>query len=187
MQFFPSVMSHEESAAFLKRIKLQFAERGFGLWVVEVDGEFASPASMLRNLRPQWALMLRSDGVSRDGRGVRATRRRRRTLLQDMALKIMIYSRSFPLPHRQICGAKQSCSDLGCNGAPILTSTIWKHRGGGANVTSSTNSLSMNGESPRVEAGTLKIRRFRFYQNVGDKGISFSARYMTAMHTGVCQ
>jgi RimJ/RimL family protein N-acetyltransferase len=41
MQFFPSVMSYEESAAFVKRIESQFDERGFGLWVVEVEGEFA--------------------------------------------------------------------------------------------------------------------------------------------------
>jgi RimJ/RimL family protein N-acetyltransferase len=41
MQFFPSIMSYEDSAAFVTRIELQFDERGFGLWVVEVDGEFA--------------------------------------------------------------------------------------------------------------------------------------------------
>ena len=41
MRFFPSLMSHEQSAAFVKRIETQFEELGFGLWVVEVDGEFA--------------------------------------------------------------------------------------------------------------------------------------------------
>lgn len=41
MQFFPSVMSTEASAAMVERIESQFEERGFGLWVVEVDGTFA--------------------------------------------------------------------------------------------------------------------------------------------------
>jgi RimJ/RimL family protein N-acetyltransferase len=40
MQFFPSVMSYEQSVGLVKRIESQFDERGFGLWVVEVDGEF---------------------------------------------------------------------------------------------------------------------------------------------------
>ena len=41
MRFFPSVMSSEQSAAFIERIELQFKERGFGLWVVEIDEKFA--------------------------------------------------------------------------------------------------------------------------------------------------
>jgi RimJ/RimL family protein N-acetyltransferase len=41
MQFFPALMSYEESAALVTRIESQFNERGYGLWVVEVDGEFA--------------------------------------------------------------------------------------------------------------------------------------------------
>jgi RimJ/RimL family protein N-acetyltransferase len=41
MHFFPSVMSPEQSAAFIERIETQFEERDFGLWVVEVAGKFA--------------------------------------------------------------------------------------------------------------------------------------------------
>jgi RimJ/RimL family protein N-acetyltransferase len=41
MQFFPSVMTSEQSAAYVKRIESHFDARGFGFWVVEIDGEFA--------------------------------------------------------------------------------------------------------------------------------------------------
>ncbi len=41
MQFFPSLMSAEQSRDMVKRIESQFDDWGFGLWVVEVDGVFA--------------------------------------------------------------------------------------------------------------------------------------------------
>ncbi len=41
MEHFPSTMTRAESDAFVDRIETHFDERGFGLWVVEVDGAFA--------------------------------------------------------------------------------------------------------------------------------------------------
>ena len=40
MEHFPSTMTSAESDAFVDRIEQHFAARGFGLWVVEVDGRF---------------------------------------------------------------------------------------------------------------------------------------------------
>jgi RimJ/RimL family protein N-acetyltransferase len=41
MEFFPSVMTEAESLAQFDRFSRAIAERGFGLWAVEVDGAFA--------------------------------------------------------------------------------------------------------------------------------------------------
>jgi len=41
MEFFPKLLSPAESAEFLESIRARFAERGWGLWAVEVDGAFA--------------------------------------------------------------------------------------------------------------------------------------------------
>lgn len=41
MEFFPAVLSREETRAMWTRIHDHFAEYGFGPWVVDVDGEFA--------------------------------------------------------------------------------------------------------------------------------------------------
>ena len=40
MEHFPSTMSREASDAFVDRIEQHLAERGYGLWVVEAEGEF---------------------------------------------------------------------------------------------------------------------------------------------------
>jgi ribosomal-protein-alanine N-acetyltransferase len=40
MEHFPSTMIREESDAFVDKIERHFAERGYGLWVVEAEGEF---------------------------------------------------------------------------------------------------------------------------------------------------
>jgi RimJ/RimL family protein N-acetyltransferase len=41
MRYFPSVLSREESEASLMRQRAFIGERGWGLWVVDVDGAFA--------------------------------------------------------------------------------------------------------------------------------------------------
>jgi RimJ/RimL family protein N-acetyltransferase len=41
MRFFPSVLSLEQSGALRQKIESQFDERGYGLWVIDVDGRFA--------------------------------------------------------------------------------------------------------------------------------------------------
>ncbi len=41
MRFFPALLTTEESAASMERIRRAIAERGWGLWAVEVDGAFA--------------------------------------------------------------------------------------------------------------------------------------------------
>jgi RimJ/RimL family protein N-acetyltransferase len=41
MEFFPHPWSLEESHAAFKRIEIEFAERGFGIYTLECDGEFA--------------------------------------------------------------------------------------------------------------------------------------------------
>jgi RimJ/RimL family protein N-acetyltransferase len=41
MRYFPAVLSRAESAASLERLRRGIAERGWGLWAVEVDGVFA--------------------------------------------------------------------------------------------------------------------------------------------------
>lgn len=39
MEFFPSTMSRAECDAWIDRVETLFAERGWGLWVVEIPGE----------------------------------------------------------------------------------------------------------------------------------------------------
>ncbi|HSI15206.1 MAG TPA: GNAT family N-acetyltransferase [Chthoniobacter sp.] len=41
MEYFPQPLSPAESAEFMMAIRTRFAERGWGLWAVEVDGAFA--------------------------------------------------------------------------------------------------------------------------------------------------
>ena len=41
MEHFPVPLSRHASDAFVTRIEGHFAQNGYGLWVVEVDGEFA--------------------------------------------------------------------------------------------------------------------------------------------------
>lgn len=40
MEHFPSTLTPEQSAAFVDRIEKVFAEHGYGLWVLEREGEF---------------------------------------------------------------------------------------------------------------------------------------------------
>lgn len=41
MRHFPSTLTREEADAFADRVAAHFAEHGYGLWAVEVDGRFA--------------------------------------------------------------------------------------------------------------------------------------------------
>jgi RimJ/RimL family protein N-acetyltransferase len=41
MRYFPALLTHEETAVMMKRIQQGIDERGWGLWAVEVDSEFA--------------------------------------------------------------------------------------------------------------------------------------------------
>ena len=41
MRFFPSPLDGDETREFVGRIERHFAEHGFGLWAVEIDGRFA--------------------------------------------------------------------------------------------------------------------------------------------------
>lgn len=41
MEFFPSPLTREQSDAFVDRIEAHFDQHGYGLWAVEVDGDFA--------------------------------------------------------------------------------------------------------------------------------------------------
>ena len=41
MEYFPAVMSREECLAFIERASRTLAERGYGLWAIEVEGTFA--------------------------------------------------------------------------------------------------------------------------------------------------
>lgn len=41
MEFFPALLSREETEAMWARIHSHFADHGFGPWAMEVDGEFA--------------------------------------------------------------------------------------------------------------------------------------------------
>ena len=40
MRYYPRTMTPEESDAFVDRIEAAFDEHGYGLWAVELDGEF---------------------------------------------------------------------------------------------------------------------------------------------------
>jgi RimJ/RimL family protein N-acetyltransferase len=51
MEHFPSTMTRAESDAFVDRVERQFAERGFGPWVVEAAGEFQGFTGLLV---PSW-------------------------------------------------------------------------------------------------------------------------------------
>ena len=41
MEFFPSVLTREQSDAFVDRIQERWSVYGWGLWALEVDGDFA--------------------------------------------------------------------------------------------------------------------------------------------------
>src|SRR6185436_1912252 len=41
MRYFPSVLTKSETSASLERLRRAIDERGWGLWAVEVDGNFA--------------------------------------------------------------------------------------------------------------------------------------------------
>ena len=41
MRYFPAPLTREESDAFVDKIEAGFAEHGYGLWAVEIDGAFA--------------------------------------------------------------------------------------------------------------------------------------------------
>ena len=41
MEFFPQLSTREESSASLERLHREIEERGWGLWVVEIENEFA--------------------------------------------------------------------------------------------------------------------------------------------------
>lgn len=41
MEHFPAVLTREQADAFADRIEAHFAEHGYGLWAVDVDGRFA--------------------------------------------------------------------------------------------------------------------------------------------------
>ena len=41
MRYFPSTLTYEQSCAAIDRIEANFQRHGFGLWAIEVDGEFA--------------------------------------------------------------------------------------------------------------------------------------------------
>jgi RimJ/RimL family protein N-acetyltransferase len=63
MEHFPSVLDRELSDALAGRIRAHFAEHGYGLWVVEVDGAFAgftglvwSDVTGTRELEVGWRL-----------------------------------------------------------------------------------------------------------------------------------
>ena len=47
MEHFPSTMTREESDAFVDFLTGVFAERGWGLWAVEVEGEFVGFVGLL--------------------------------------------------------------------------------------------------------------------------------------------
>ena len=48
MEFFPSLLSRAESDAFVERVGAHFAIEGFGLWALEVSGEFAGFVGLIR-------------------------------------------------------------------------------------------------------------------------------------------
>jgi RimJ/RimL family protein N-acetyltransferase len=49
MEYFPGLLSRQESDAFVRRIEATFRERGYGLWVVErrADGAFLGFAGLI--------------------------------------------------------------------------------------------------------------------------------------------
>jgi len=46
MEYYPSVLSRDESASRLARMRSHFKEHGFGMWVVEADDEFIGVAGL---------------------------------------------------------------------------------------------------------------------------------------------
>lgn len=46
MEFFPQCLTHAESKASLLRLRAGIERRGWGLWAVEVDGQFAGFAGL---------------------------------------------------------------------------------------------------------------------------------------------
>lgn len=48
MEFFPSTLTFDESAAMVERIETQFRTDGLGLWAVDIDGRFAGFAGLNR-------------------------------------------------------------------------------------------------------------------------------------------
>ena len=48
MRFFPKPLTREESAFTLARLRARIDERGWGLWAVDVDGEFAGFTGLAR-------------------------------------------------------------------------------------------------------------------------------------------
>ena len=63
MRFLPGLLTRAQSDALVDRIRTHFAEHGYGLWVVEVDGAFAgftglqwSAATGRRALEVGWRL-----------------------------------------------------------------------------------------------------------------------------------
>jgi ribosomal-protein-alanine N-acetyltransferase len=55
MEHFPAPLTRAESDAFVDRIEQHFEEHGFGLWVVEVGGEFAGYTGLsIPRFRADW-------------------------------------------------------------------------------------------------------------------------------------
>lgn len=50
MRYFPRALTSEESDAFIDRIELGFSRDGFGLWAVEVEGDFAGYTGLNRTM-----------------------------------------------------------------------------------------------------------------------------------------
>lgn len=48
MRFFPSLMSSEQSAEFVKREQGRMKREGFGLWVLDIDGQFGGYVGLAR-------------------------------------------------------------------------------------------------------------------------------------------
>lgn len=48
MRFFPSLMSYDQSAEFVKREQNRMERNGFGLWVLDIDGQFGGYVGLAR-------------------------------------------------------------------------------------------------------------------------------------------
>lgn len=66
MEHFPSTLTRSESDAVVTRVRAHFAEHGYGLWAVDVDGDFAgftglqwTDATGSRELEVGWRLAQR--------------------------------------------------------------------------------------------------------------------------------